>query len=56
MISFRSNELSLKYTRCTPLGCKDVEIRQFNFVTKTLIKYKHLIVLPNCQIKNILID
>ena len=35
MISFRSNELSLKYTRWTPLGCKDVEIRQFKCVTKT---------------------
>ena len=35
MISFRSNKLSLKYTRRTPLGCKYVEIRQFNCVTKT---------------------
>ena len=30
---------SLKYTRCTPLGCKDVEIRQFDCMTKTQFFY-----------------
>ena len=31
----RSNYPSLKYQKCKPLGCKDIEIRQFEFVPKT---------------------
>ena len=31
----RSNNLSLKYQRFTPLGCKDIGIRKFKFVSKT---------------------
>ena len=30
-----SDPNSLKYERFTPSGCKDVGIRQFEFVTKT---------------------
>ena len=29
--------LSLKYQRFTPSGCKDIEIRKFEFVTKPLL-------------------
>ena len=35
MNSVISNNLSLKYQKCTLLGCKDIEIRKFEFVTKT---------------------
>ena len=35
----RSDTLSLKYQRCTPSGCKDVEIRTFEFVAKTQFNY-----------------
>ena len=31
----RSNNLSLKYQRCWPSGCKDIGIRKFEFVAKT---------------------
>ena len=31
----RPNNISLKHQRFTPLGCKDVEIRKFEFVVKT---------------------
>ena len=35
------NNLSLKYQRFTSLDCKDIGIRQFEFVTKTqLLKEK----------------
>ena len=30
-----SSDLSLKYKRFTPLGCQDISIRKFEFVTKT---------------------
>ena len=30
-----SNSLSLEYQRCTPSACKDIGIRQFEFVAKT---------------------
>ena len=33
--SGRSNSLSLKYQRFTPLGCKDIGDRKFKFVSKT---------------------
>ena len=35
IISVRSNILNLKYQRITPLGCKDIKIRKFEFVAKT---------------------
>ena len=35
MNSVRSNNLSLKYQRVTPSGCKDIGIRKFEFVVKT---------------------
>ena len=33
--SVRINNLSLKYSWFTPPGCKDIGIRQFEFVPKT---------------------
>ena len=33
--SVRPNNLSLKYQRFTSSDCKDIGIRQFEFVTKT---------------------
>ena len=35
MIDVRSNNLSLKYQRFEPLGCKDTGIINFLFVAKT---------------------
>jgi len=35
MNSVISNNLTLKYQRCTSLDCKDLEIRKFEFVAKT---------------------
>ena len=35
MNSVRSHNLSFKYQRFTTLGCKDIEIRNFEFVAKT---------------------
>ena len=35
MNSVKLNNLSLKYQRFTPLGCKDIGIRIFEFVAKT---------------------
>jgi len=35
MNSVRPNNLSLKYQRFTSSDCKDIGIRQFEFVTKT---------------------
>ena len=35
MNSVRSNNVSLKYQRPTPSGCKDIGIRKFEFVAKT---------------------
>ena len=35
MISVISNSLSLKYQNITQSGCKDIWIRNFQFVTKT---------------------
>jgi len=35
MYSVISNNLSLKYQRFKPSGCRDIEIRKFKFVTKT---------------------
>ena len=32
---YLSNNLSLKYQRLTPSGCKDIGISKFGFVTKT---------------------
>ena len=37
MNSVRSKNLSLKYQRFTPLSCKDIGIRIFEFVAKTQI-------------------
>ena len=39
MNSVKSNSLSLKYRRFTPSGCKDIEIRKFEFVAKTQFLY-----------------
>ena len=33
--SVRSNNLSLKYQRFIPTGCRDIEIRKFEVVAKT---------------------
>ena len=35
MNSVRSNNVSLKYKRPTPSGCKDIRIIKFEFVAKT---------------------
>ena len=35
MNSVRSNNVSLKYQKPTPSGCKGIEIRKFEFVAKT---------------------
>ena len=35
MNAVRSNNVSLKYQRPTPSGCKDIGIRKFEFVAKT---------------------
>ena len=35
MHSVRSTNLSLKFLRFTPPGCKDIKIRTFQFVAKT---------------------
>ena len=45
--SVRSNNVSLKYQRPTPSGCKDIGIRIFEFVAKTQFLYTkwYLIVL-----------
>ena len=37
MNSVRSNNLSLKYQRFTPSGCKDIGIIKFEFVAKTQV-------------------
>ena len=34
IISVRSNNLSLKYQRVKPTGCRDIEIRKFEVVAK----------------------
>ena len=39
MYSVISNNLSLKYQRVTPSGCKDIGIRTYKFVTKTQFLY-----------------
>ena len=36
MNSVRSNILNLKYQRFKPSGCKDIGIRPFSFVAKTI--------------------
>ena len=36
----RSDDLSLKYQRCTSSGCKDIDIRKFEFVAKTQFLYE----------------
>ena len=35
MNSVLTNNLTLKYQRCTSLDCEDIEIRKFEFVAKT---------------------
>ena len=39
MNSVRSNNVSLKYQRPTPSGCKDIGIIKFEFVAKTQFLY-----------------
>ena len=39
MNSVGSNNVSLKYQRPTPFGCKDIGIRKFEFVAKTQFLY-----------------
>ena len=39
MNSVRLNSLSLKYNWFTPSGCKDIEIRTFEFVANTQFLY-----------------
>ena len=34
-----SSDLSLKYKRFPPIGCQDISIRKFEFVTKTQFLY-----------------
>ena len=38
--SLRLNNLSLKYQMFMPSGCKDIQIKKFEFVTKTEFFYK----------------
>ena len=40
MNSVRPNNLSLKYQRYTQTGCKDIGIKQFEFMTKNQLLYK----------------
>ena len=42
MISVRLNNLSFKYERYTPPGCKDKAMRKFEFVVKTPFLLKML--------------
>ena len=51
MISVLSNNLSLKYKKFTQSGYKDIEIRNFEFVTKTQFLYTlgHTIILIELQ-------
>ena len=39
--SVRSNNLSLKFQRFTPTGCRDIEMRKFEFAAKTQFLSKH---------------
>ena len=39
MNSVRSNDISLKYQKCTTLGSKDIEIINSEFVAKTQFLY-----------------
>ena len=40
MNSVTPNNLSLKYQKFTPSGCKNIGIRKLKFVTKTQFLYK----------------
>ena len=53
MISVELNNLSLKFQRLTPTGCKDIGIRIFKFVANTQIllkSIKEIESLPQVQI------
>ena len=41
MNSVKSNNLILRYQNVTLSGCKDIEIRKFEFVVKTQFLCKH---------------
>ena len=43
MNNVRSNNLSLKYQRFTPSGCKNKEIRKCEFVAKTQLLWKSIL-------------
>ena len=45
MISVISNSLSLKYQKFTESGCKDIEIRNFEFVTKAQFLWKNYVLM-----------
>ena len=57
MNSVRSNDISLKYQRCTTLGSKDKGIKNSEFVTKTpfLLHVGNfstmILLLANCVVK-----
>ena len=40
MNSVRQNNINLKYQRFTPSGCKDIEIRKFEFVANSQLLCK----------------
>ena len=42
MNSVRSNNLSLKYQRFIPSGCKDIANRKFEFVAKNIKGLKNI--------------
>ena len=42
MNSVKSNNLSLKCQRFTPLGCKNIVIRKVEFLEKTFLKNEFL--------------
>ena len=46
MISVKSNNISLKYQRFTPSGCKDIRIRKFKFVAKTQFLWENINFVP----------
>ena len=40
----------MKYKRLSPSGCKDIEIRKFDFVVKTLNAYSYIVLSINIEI------
>ena len=54
MNSVRSNNISLKYPRPTPFGCKDIRIRKFEFVAKTFNSFARSSKVSMFKLKNLL--